>query len=371
MTRTWAALSALTLAACGHVPDRPQFHFERTGPEARQCPTPVTAPAGDANEDTPSTAPQHLLWSQYCEVMGFADDYLEEARTHSRFVDLKNIVTFGAAAYGASTLALNSGGLSDVETTDLRETTLGIALLQATNQIYSPVGSRDTNLRAYFTYECVADTTYLVLERETFVRRVEDELLGAGGLRESVAELEGKVAARAIPNDALAEQARATIATATAEIERATSQVNAYYNFPAAVVNVRNEIYNNIVLRSVRSELGFAALVQAIGATVEENMAFANKDEPPASTTEPPAGAPGVMSADDQARTLINRISRQVSEIQRITPNITTLSANLSQCATIMSTGLRVSRPTLQDIGAGPLPDTGNEFFSEYRRTQQ
>jgi hypothetical protein len=51
----------------------------------------------------------------------------------------------------------------------------------------------------------VADTIHLALERETFVRRVENMLIGAGSLTDDVADLEARLNAGTVTDAALIE----------------------------------------------------------------------------------------------------------------------------------------------------------------------
>jgi hypothetical protein len=351
MIRKLAFVSLLLVSACGHVPDRPTFRFELNQGSLARCP------------DALNLAPTHILWSHFCDVRGFARDSLADAQQNSRLVDLRNIVIFGAAAYGASTLALNAGGLSPQETTDMREAALGIALLQSTNQLYNPINSRDTNLRAFYAYDCVSDTIYLALERDVFVRRADTAL---ARLRADVSSLQVLLDRGVIEDDALIERANTALTSGRSEIDRATAQVNAYFNLPDAVIRARDDIHQGVVERSVRSELSYATLVQAISTTLEQNLAFMNKPDPPPTGPAPDPAAPATPQSQEEnsARRLVEAIAGQITELQRITPNISTLSANLTQCTAIMTTGLRVSRPTLRDIGAGRLPDIRSEFYS-------
>lgn len=347
ITRYAALASLIGVAACGHIPDRPLFASELTEGAQSECPA--------------IRRPTHLLWSRYCDVQAFAADHLDRAQDHARLVDAKNWLTFAAAIYAGSTLLLNPNGLSEVETTDLRETAVGIGVLQLSNQVYNPIGSRDRNRRAYHAYSCVAETTHLALEREVYVRRAEAVTLE---LRELVRTLQTLIDNGQLSDDMKA-KAEAAVTAAQAEIDRVEPQVRAYYNFPNSVVRARDNIHEAVVDASMQTELGFAALIQAMSTTVQENMAFLDKGEAPSEEPEQAAAAAG---DEGDAAEAINDIADRIADTQRITPNISTLAANLDQCATVIATGVRPSAPALNDIGAATPPSPKGNFFSSDRR---
>jgi hypothetical protein len=66
---------------------------------------------------------------------------------------------------------------------------------------------------------------------------------------------------------------------------------------------------------------------------------------------------------------MITDLANNVSETQRIAPNIVTLTANLGQCSAIMTTGVRPSPPDLKDIGAGLPPRQDQDFYPPARTT--
>jgi hypothetical protein len=106
------------------------------------------------------------LEGYYCRFLGARNAYHLAGSRYQHAVEAQNILTFGAAVYAGSTLALNSGGLRESQTDDLTETALGLGVIQAAASLLG-VQRRNTLYRhASDASYCYASHIRMLIVRE-------------------------------------------------------------------------------------------------------------------------------------------------------------------------------------------------------------
>jgi hypothetical protein len=282
----------------------------------------------------------------------------------------RNTVFFAGGMTLLSTLFLNPSGLNGSQTEDMSELALGLAILQASDSVYSPLERRTAYERANGVADCYLGHLQLAESRQARITRI-SSLLNAlepqVQLASSIAEDRRATftatlreqTARDVPDeDAISEAAEGLLATEAAEpfianansiIDRARVQINAFDHLQTKAARAHIDLAN-----AVRTQLHTESvdLNQLIQTTSEAAQALSDFTVSSGETRpEAPAAAPGEEEFKDAGNRSVAFANLQnlISELHRQTPNITTLSASMDQCVGIMQTGLEVALPALND----------------------